>query len=742
MIFAAIHERAKRDVPAPACKPVRPACPRSLVPRTSPLPRPALPAGSLAVLLLVSALAPAGAATAQSASPAATEAPTFERLQVLADAANRFREVAISPDGHRVSWAEKVLGVDGLAGERTALFVARLDAAPGAGARPAAAEPRRITPAATGAASAANAANTANAGGDAATSEHSPAWSPDGERLAFLSTARAAASPAATPASGPDQLQLWVADLRTGTSRPLTHLDGFLDEPRWSPDGREIAFLYIAGRRGQPGPTHPTEPDAGVVGETPKEQRLVVVDLASAAVERVSPADLFVYEYDWSPDGSAFAATAAPGAGDDNWWIAELITLPRRPGAAHVLLKPPFQMANPRFSPDGRTIAIIGGLMSDQGVTGGDLYLVPATGGAARDLTPDLKASISWLAWTAAGELLCEETADDATVLAAIDPRSGAARRLWSASETIGSGAAPGPSLARDGRTSAVVRHAFAAPPEIWAGPLGAWSQITHIHADLRPAWGEAKSLHWQSDGATVQGWLLAPPRVEAGRKYPLLVQVHGGPASAQKPSWPGLSGALASQGFFVLLPNPRGSYGQGEAFTRGNVKDFGYGDLRDILAGVDAAIAAAPIDGTQVGLLGWSYGGYMTMWAVTQTHRFRAAVAGAGIANWQSYYGENGIDQWMIPYFGASVYDDPWIYERSSPITFIRNVTTPTLVLQGERDAEVPAPQSYEFWHALRTLGVETQLVIFPGEGHHLQPASDRDRVRRTVAWFKEHLR
>jgi dipeptidyl aminopeptidase/acylaminoacyl peptidase len=239
-----------------------------------------------------------------------------------------------------------------------------------------------------------------------------------------------------------------------------------------------------------------------------------------------------------------------------------------------------------------------------------------------------------------------------------------------------------------------------------------------------------------------VQGWLLAPPALGAAGRQPLVVLVHGGPASSAKPGWPTVAGVLASQGFYVLLPNPRGSYGQGEAFTRGNVKDFGYGDLRDILAGIDAAAAAGPIDPARAGIYGWSYGGYMTMWAVTQTRRFRAAVAGAGIVDWQSYYGQNRIDQWMIPYFGASVYDDPWIYARSSPISFIKAVSTPTLVLQGERDAEVPAPQAYEFWHALRALGIETRLVIYPDEGHHLGPASNLDVMRRTVDWLSVHLR
>ena len=152
------------------------------------------------------------------------------------------------------------------------------------------------------------------------------------------------------------------------------------------------------------------------------------------------------------------------------------------------------------------------------------------------------------------------------------------------------------------------------------------------------------------------------------------------------------------------------------------NVRDFGHGDLSDILAGIDEAGAVAPIDEARLGIMGWSYGGYMTMWAVTQTDRFKAAVAGAGLSDWLSYYGENGIDEWMIPYFGASVYDDPEVYARSSPINFIKHVHTPTLTVVGENDIECPAPQTMEFWHALHDLGVPTQSVIYPGEGHGMR--------------------
>jgi dipeptidyl aminopeptidase/acylaminoacyl peptidase len=189
-------------------------------------------------------------------------------------------------------------------------------------------------------------------------------------------------------------------------------------------------------------------------------------------------------------------------------------------------------------------------------------------------------------------------------------------------------------------------------------------------------------------------------------------------------------------------MPNPRGSYGSGEAFTRANVKDFGGGDFRDILAGVNESLSVAPIDADRVGITGWSYGGYMTMWAVTQTDRFRAAMAGAGLSNFQSYYGENKIDKWMIPYFGASVYDDPAVYAKSSAINFIKQARTPTLVVVGDRDGECPAPQSYEFWHALRDEHVPTQLVVYPNEGHgFVDPAHRRDVMERAVDWFAKYL-
>ncbi|MBZ5586927.1 MAG: S9 family peptidase [Acidobacteriia bacterium] len=327
-----------------------------------------------------------------------------------------------------------------------------------------------------------------------------------------------------------------------------------------------------------------------------------------------------------------------------------------------------------------------------------------------------------------------------------LDAATGRTDRLWRGDESINPPFDDsGISLSSDGTVSAVIRSSWRNPPEVWAGPIGAWSQATRENAARKPLWGEAKSLHWSNEGFDIQGWLLYPVNFDPNRKYPMVVAVHGGPASSLKPSWPrpGFNPALLSQqGFFVLMPNPRGSYGQGEKFTLANVKDFGGGDLRDILAGVDEALRTAPVDPNRIGLTDWSYGGFMTMWAVTRTSRFRAAVAGAGIANWQSYYGENAIDQWMIPYFGAPVYDDPAVYAKSSAINFIKQAKTPTLVLVGEGDGECPPPQSFEFWHALKTLGVKTELVVYPGEGHSFRnPEHQKDVLVRMIQWFNENL-
>ncbi len=611
-----------------------------------------------------------------------------------------FNEASISPDGKHLAWVEALRNADGSESRNTVITL----------------DGRRLT-----------------AGqGRTPCEEGSLAWKPDSSQIAFLSDC-----------AQPKQLEIYVAAAAGGIARKLTGLTGFLAAPRWSPDGKTIALLFTENARRVAGPLEPSLKDEGVVEQRIDEQRLALVDPASGAVRPISPPDTYVYEYDWSPDARRIAYTAAKGDGDNNWWVAALFTAETGAGTIHPILKPPAQIAFPRFTRDGKQITFIGGIMSDEGSTGGDIYAVPVEGGAARDLTPERKASPSSLMPLANGRILFTETVDGGTAICLLNPESGETETLWRGDESLRAGDEV-LSVASDGRTVATVRSSWSSPPEVWSGPIGEWAARTHANDQFKPKWGRAEKVHWTSGGAQVEGWLLFPSHSDSAKRYPMVVSVHGGPAAANKPHWPGWFDMtwMSPQGYFVLFPNPRGSYGAGEAFTRGNVKDFGYGDLQDINAGVDQIVKSYPVDANRVGIAGWSYGGYMTMWTVTQTARYRAAVAGAGIADWQSYYGENLIDQWMIPYFGASVYDDPASYARSSPITFIKNVRTPTLILVGDSDAECPAPQSYEFWHALKTLGVKTQFVVYPNEGHRFHsPAHQQDVMRRTIEWFNANM-
>jgi dipeptidyl aminopeptidase/acylaminoacyl peptidase len=566
-----------------------------------------------------------------------------------------------------------------------------------------------------------------------------PAWAPDSKTLAVFSSAGQG-----------DQRQLWSVKVDGSDPKKITNLNGYAARPRWSHDGKQIAFLYIEGAGGG-GPLMAAPTTTGVIDTAIHNQRIAVLDVATGELRQVSPTNLHIYDCDWSPDDKTFVATAAPGPGDNNWWIAQIYTIDIAKGNATSIYKPSLQVAVPRWSPNGKSIAFIEGLMSDEGFHGGDLFTISASGGDARDRTSGRKSSVSSLFWLTPDRILFTEYIGGGGAISELTLADNSVRTIWKGEEAFHAfGNFPDFGVSKDGKFAAVDRSTFEAPPEIWVGPIGEWHQLTNSNSALSVTWGKAQSLEWKNEGLKIQGWLLNPVKVEPGKKYPMVVLIHGGPSSAVTPDWPagfGMSraviAALSSRGYYVLMPNPRGSYGQGEAFTRANVKDFGGGDLRDILAGVDAAIKKYPVDGARLGVTGWSYGGYMTMWTVTQTDRFHAAVAGAGIANWQSYFGQNLIDQWMIPFFGASVYDDPAVYEKSAPIKFIKNVKTPTLIIVGERDAECPAPQSYEFWHALKTLGVPTQLIIYPGEGHlFLDPKHQTDRLDLTVGWFDKYLK
>jgi dipeptidyl aminopeptidase/acylaminoacyl peptidase len=727
--------------------------------------RKSLTASFAAALLLCSAFA-VGAQDAQTAGDDRAQDRSHDHIDEVLSSINRghfLGQVAVSPDGKRLAWIQGARGGQ----EIRVAPLGDLD------------KSERITAAATA---------------DEHCSEGELTWSPDSTSLAFFSDC-------ADPGG---QTDLYLARVEPAApdgspARRLTELKGYVEAPAFSPDGNAVAFLYVEGATRPAGALAAMKPPSGVIGEDGVEiQRVAIarVDVTQPVTPTLAtPANLYVYEFDWSPDSKSLAYIAADPPGENNWWVAKLYTqavgLPKpvkpgpgsmpstllftdETGAPKAILDPQtvsgplhgLQIAVPRWSPDGKAIAFIGGLMSDQGVTGGDVWIVSAAGGEPHDLTPQRPSSPAWIAWDGNEQMYVSELAGGNYQLVLL--RLPGDRNSDSVSTNHGAVLFSIPGLVGDGRlegslSSAAALHSlfvfrastFDHPMEIYEATLEGLkfpgqegvTQLSHFNDGVEPAWGKSVSLDWSSDGFNVQGWLMLPKDYDARKKYPLIVEVHGGPASAVVAHWAGGAGgfsaaAFSALGYFVLMPNPRGSYGQGEAFTQANRKDFGYGDLRDILAGVDTVLKKYPIDPGRIGISGWSYGGFMTMFAVTQTQRFKAAVAGAGISDWLSYYGENSIDQWMIPYFGASVYDDPQVYARSSAITFIKQAHTPTLAVVGDRDGECPAPQSFEFWHALRDLHVPAELVVYPNEGHgFVDPVHRNDVMERAVDWFARYM-
>ena len=555
-------------------------------------------------------------------------------------------------------------------------------------------------------------------------------WSSDSKQVAFIADL-AGDVPAA---------QVWTASADGSTPVKRADLKGYAAAPSFSPDGSKLALLFIEGMPRVAGPLQPMTPLAGVIGNQIYEQRLTTIDLATNTLTQVTPADVYIYEYDWTPDGQGWVATAAHGSGDANWYVAKLYAINSHSGEMREIYTPKWQIAEPHISPDGKHVAFIEGLMSDEGVTGGDIFVVATSGGAARNLTPNIKSSPSSLTWTGPDQITFTQNVDGESGFASVSA-SGAIQSLWQGPDVMGATPLPSASYSSDGKVTAIVRQSASTPPEVWAGLIGKWQQLTTVNADAKPAWGEMKNFHWTNGNTALQGWLMLPQDYAPGRKYPLVVSVHGGPSGACASHWdPRGMGATSSMGYFVFCPNPRGSYGQGETFTRGNIKDFGGGDFRDIMAGVDAIMKQYPIDPKRLGIRGHSYGGYMTMWAETQTNRFAAAVAGAGLSDWLSYYGVNDIDEWMIPFFGASIYDDPAVYAKSDPMHFVKAVKTPTLILVGDSDGEVPMEQSVEWWHALEAMKVPTKFVVYAHEGHmFIRPADARDYYVRSLEWFDE---
>lgn len=579
---------------------------------------------------------------------------------------------------------------------------------------------------------------------DQSCNETEPQFSPDGKQIAFLSDAQTK-----------DQFQIFIADAVSGkliSKKPLTNFDGYISHLKWSPDGKYISVLYVEKASRNPNPMAALNRNVGLIDSAVNKnvQRIAIVDVSINQMQIITPGPLYIFEYDWNPDSRSFAYTAALAPGDDNWYIAKLYTQNISSKDTTLIYTPTFQIALPRWSPGGKHIAFIEGLMSDQGGTGGEIFMINVDAvNTPKNLTPNRNSTPSWFTWQPDGNILFTEFIKGSVGISSLNTTSLVTKHLWHADESIRAGNEETSLSVVNNKTVttfAFIRSSWNKLPEVWYGDFDKQTQLTHLNDAVQKPVLRFENVNWINEGHDVQGWLLYPQQYDSTKKCPALIAVHGGPAWITTPTWsaPDFGTTVYPQlGYFIFFPNPRGSQGQGENFKRANRRDWGFGDLRDILSGVDAIVSKYNIDNNRVGILGWSYGGFMAMMAGTQTNRFKAAVAGAGACDWKSYYGQNAIDKWMRSYFNASPYDDPEAYEKVSAITYIKQTKTPALVIVGERDGESPAPQSFQFWHALKELNVPTQLYIYPDEGHAFENFDNMiDVSARTIEWFNKWLK
>ncbi len=570
--------------------------------------------------------------------------------------------------------------------------------------------------------------------------DQSPRWSPDSTRIVCLSDREK-----------PGQRQVYALRLDGGDPQRLTSVQGWLDAPAWSPDGRAVAFLCTASD------AEPLSPGADMhVMSRQRYQRVYAIDVETHSLRALTPDGYQIHEFAWSSDGSQLAVIAKQG--DDTpsgWYTAQLYVIDvtgSEPGSLRQVVHAERQIMNVTWSPDGKQIAYLTSFVSDQPLWQGDLCIADVESGDVRQVTPrDMPFSFTKLDWLEPNSILYSARQLDGTSFGRVDPQSGETRTLWSGYAMIGDWTVPRISINAEGRTFAAILESPDTPPQVYTADLDAagqpWRQVSHLeYAPLRL--GRMERTAWRADdGLEIVGHIVYPVDYEAGKRYPTFVQIHGGPAWGWLPHyavwWEWWYQYLAGQGYLVLLPNIRGSTGRGTAFTEANIPDLGGGDFRDVLSGVDHVVALGLADPDRVGIGGWSYGGFMTSWAITQTTRFKVAIMGAGLASWESYYGQNSIRDWQRVYFGSTPYDDPELHRVRSPLTHIHNVTTPTLILHGEEDHDVSPTQSREMYIALHTLGVPVELVTYPRENHPIHEREHQvDLLTRVLDWCDKYLK
>ncbi len=568
-----------------------------------------------------------------------------------------------------------------------------------------------------------------------------PAFSPDGEWLAFT-TARSGSN------------QIWVIPMGGGEARQVTEAKPGVGQFRWSPDGGAFAFVMRDPQTEEEEKATKEKRDVILVDQNFKFGHIYTVSFDPASTEtaeatRVTEGEFHVTGFDWSPDGAQFVfAHQADPRINTGRLTGDIALVPAGGGDVRQLVTGPGVESSPRWSPDGSLIAYgsTGSQIEPVGLA--DLYVVDPETGESRMLPETPNRSVFIAAWSAdSDEVYLNEMLGTTRHVIAVPVDGGAIRQLTEGDGVVGSIA-----MATGAGRLALTWETTDQPGEVYVTGMDdfAPTRISAVNVDApRPAMGRTELLAWEApDGTPVEGLLTYPVDYEEGTRVPLILNVHGGPAGVFAQSFTGSPSIymiqyFAQEGMAVLRPNPRGSTGYGKEFRYANFMDWGYGDLSDLLAGVDEVIDMGVAHPDSLLLMGWSYGGYMTSFAVTQTDRFRAASMGAGLPNLVSMVTTTDIGDYLVGHLGGEYFDDYETYEKHSAIYHIKNVTTPTQVIHGALDLRVPFTQGQEFYTSLMRMGVDTEFVVYPRTPHGpREPKFLMDVSERILVWFNKYLR
>ena len=568
--------------------------------------------------------------------------------------------------------------------------------------------------------------------------DRAPQFSPDGTKLAFISERE-------------EKPQIFLADVRGGEPWKLSELKGGVSGFAWSADGTWIAALSADAPSEEEEKRTKAKDDERVADQDFKMTHLHRIDVSTKETKRLSEGAFTLSDARISPDGTEIAAVRRPTPKADDGSASDIVIIPSAGGPARLLFENSGTDSSPRFSPDGKTIAFLtrDGKLPRTGTD--SIALIPRAGGAITRLTPpDLNPGAIF--WSRDGaSVLFTATVGVEGRLYSVAAKGGAPRELLKGAFMVGS-----PVLASAAPSLIYLRQDPRSPNDVYVQSLDAASmpvaaapakRLTTLNPKIDEfALSITEVVRWKApDGREIEG-LLHRPEGSAGKKLPLIVHVHGGPSGAYTLAFPASMNnyhhVLTGRGYAVLQPNFRGSTGYGDAFQRLNVNDWGKGDFQDIMSGVDSLVGKGIADPDRMALHGWSYGGYMCAWSITQTTRFKAASCGAALTNLISMYGTNDIPSTLDDYFGGGPYGTPGVdaYWKASAMSHITKAKTPTLILHGQADDRVPTGQGQELYLGLRKLGVPTEFVTYPREPHGFrEPNHQVDKIERELAWFEK---